>query len=66
VSDEPVLRITFYALRLRGHNIEFGLIFDPKDLPRLKALINHLPWPLSRAVIANDRQKRAAAPHAGR
>ncbi|HID64906.1 MAG TPA: hypothetical protein EYP49_19480 [Anaerolineae bacterium] len=28
---------------LRGRNVEFGLIFDPKDLPRLKALINRLP-----------------------
>jgi hypothetical protein len=28
---------------LRGRNIEFGLIFDPKDLPRLKTLINRLP-----------------------
>jgi hypothetical protein len=28
---------------LRGRSIEFGLIFDPKDLPRLKALINRLP-----------------------
>lgn len=28
---------------LRGHNVEFGLILDPKDLPRLKALINRLP-----------------------
>ena len=27
---------------LRGRNIEFGLIFDPRDLPRLKALINRL------------------------
>jgi hypothetical protein len=28
---------------LRGHSLDFGLIFDPKDLPRLKALINRLP-----------------------
>jgi hypothetical protein len=27
---------------LRGRNIEFGLIFDSKDLPRLKTLINRL------------------------
>jgi hypothetical protein len=28
---------------LRGRNVEFGLIFDPQDLPRLKALIARLP-----------------------
>ena len=28
---------------LRGRSVEFGLIFDSKDLPRLKALINRLP-----------------------
>jgi len=28
---------------LRGRSLEFGLIFDSKDLPRLKALINRLP-----------------------
>jgi len=28
---------------LLGRGLEFGLIFDPKDLPRLKALINRLP-----------------------
>ena len=28
---------------LRGRGLEFGLIFDSKDLPRLKALINRLP-----------------------
>jgi hypothetical protein len=28
---------------LRGRRLEFGLIFDPRDLPRLKALINRLP-----------------------
>jgi hypothetical protein len=28
---------------LRGRSLEFGLIFDIKDLPRLKALINRLP-----------------------
>ena len=28
---------------LRGRNVEFGLIFDPRDLPRLKALVNRLP-----------------------
>jgi hypothetical protein len=28
---------------LRGRSVEFGLIFDPKDLPRLKALIDRLP-----------------------
>jgi hypothetical protein len=28
---------------LHGRSVEFGLIFDPKDLPRLKALINRLP-----------------------
>jgi len=28
---------------LRGRRVEFGLIFDPKDLPRLRALINRLP-----------------------
>jgi hypothetical protein len=28
---------------LRGRSLDFGLIFDIKDLPRLKALINRLP-----------------------
>jgi hypothetical protein len=28
---------------LHGRSLEFGLIFDSKELPRLKALINRLP-----------------------
>jgi hypothetical protein len=47
------------ALRLRMTGYDLGYF-------KFWNIINRLPWSISGAVIANDRQKRATAPHAGR